>query len=82
MSMHTLNTQMYLTLYKSRINKIIYGMESGYIAMLYELANSLPHWSGRSLHRGSANERELSLAIYVQEKIFRGIHVSTKIFYL
>ena len=38
-------------------------------------------YCSRSLHHGSVNDCELSLAIYVQGKIFQGSYVSAKIFY-
>ena len=39
-------------------------------------------YRSQTLHHGSMNDHELSLAIYVPVKIFQGSHVSTKIFYL
>ena len=37
-------------------------------------------YCSRSLHHSSVNDCELSLAIYVQGKIFQGSYVSTKYF--
>ena len=48
----------------------------------YSVAGNYSFYYSRALHHGSMNEHELSLAIYIEVKIFQESHVSMKIFYL
>ena len=48
----------------------------------YSVADINSFYCGRALHRSSMNEHELSLAIYIEVKIFQRSHVSMKMFYL
>ena len=48
----------------------------------YSVAGNYSFYCSRALHHDSMNEHELSLAIYIEVKIFQGSHVSMKIFYL